>query len=83
MANGGDAGREDDVLEHNWRLACRVATAAGGLGAALAAALNLFVGVSAGMLVMAAAVTGLAIGLRLPPASPRQAMRKVRALLAV
>jgi hypothetical protein len=83
MVHGGSSRRDDAVLDQNWRLACRVATAAGGLGAALAAALHIFVGVGGGVLVAVAAVVALAIGLVLPPASPRQAVQRVRHRLLV
>ena len=78
MVHGGTWRQDDAVLDRNWRLACRVATASGGLAAALAAALYLFAGVSAGFLVVVTAVVALVIGLRLPPASPKLALQRVR-----
>jgi len=83
MVHGGTWRRDDAVLDRNWRLACRVATASGGLAAALAASLYLFAGVSAGFLVVVTAVVALVIGLRLPPASPKLALQRVRERLAV
>ncbi len=83
MVHGGTWRQDDAVLDRNWRLACRVATASGGLAAALAAALYLFAGVSAGFLVVATAVVALVIGLRLPPASPKLALQRVRERLVV
>ena len=83
MANGGTARRDDAALDRAWRLACRVATASAGMAAALAAALHVFVGVSATTLIVGAGITGLLIGLRLPPASPRLALARVRETLAV
>ena len=79
-----DGGRSDEhPLDAGWRLARRVATATGGIGAALAAALHVFVGVCGGVLVVFAAGVALAVGTRLPAASPRRSLRRLRHLLAV
>jgi hypothetical protein len=70
---GGGPGEEamDDVtLDRNFRLAVRVATASAGLGAALAGALHVFVGLSSGLLVATTAAGALVIGSFLPPAMP-------------
>ena len=65
---------DDATLDRNWRLACRGGHRVGGLAAALAAALYVFAGVSAGFLVVVAAIGALrdrqpAAG-RLAPAQP-------------
>jgi hypothetical protein len=73
---GGGPGEEamDDVtLDRNWRLAVRVATVSAGLGAALAGALHVFVGLGAGFLVATTSAGALVIGTLLPPALPLRA----------
>ena len=57
MVHGGYL--DDATLDRNWRLALRVAVASGGLAAALAAALHAFLGLSSGVLVVAAAVVAI------------------------
>ena len=79
----GATSGDDATLEQNWRLARRVATASAGFAAALAAALHVFVGVSGVTLVALTAVAALAIGSRLPAASPRHSLQRLRQLLAV
>jgi hypothetical protein len=61
---------DDMTLDRNWRLAVRVATVTAALGAALAGALHVFIGVGAGVLVTTTAAGALAIGSLLPPALP-------------
>jgi hypothetical protein len=80
MVDGGGRPRAD---EHNWRLAVRVATAASGLGAALAAALHVFLGVNSGVLVLVAATVAVIIGFTLPAVTPGRSLRRLRELLYV
>ena len=68
---------DEATLDRNWRLALRVAVASGGLTAAL----HVFAGVSSIVLVSIAAVTALLIGCRLPAASPRPSLRRLRELI--
>ncbi len=81
VVHGGSA--NEAMLDLNWRLARRVASATAGLGTALALALHVFVGVAAGPLVLATAVAALCVGSRLPAASPRHSLLRLRRLLAV
>ena len=69
---------DEATLDRNWRLALRVAAVSGGLAAALAVALHVFAGVSSVLLVTVAAIAALAIGSRLPAASPRPSLRRIR-----
>jgi hypothetical protein len=66
----GDEAMDDVTLDRNWRLAVRVATVSAGLGAALAGALHVFVGLGAGLLVATTSAGALLIGSLLPPALP-------------
>lgn len=59
-----------------WRVAVAAATASSVFAVALAGALQYFAGVSTAVLVVAAAVAGLAIGCHLPPTSPARAVRR-------
>lgn len=79
MVHGGEL--DEAVLDRNWRLALRVAVASAGLAAALAAALYVFVGVNSSLLVAVAGAAALLIGSRLPPASPRSSLRRLRQLV--
>ena len=74
---------DEQSLDAAWRLGRRVATATAALGAALAGALHVFAGVSGGVLVLLAGLSALAVGSRLPAASPRNSLRRLRHLLAV
>jgi len=74
---------DDAALDRNWRLACRVATVASALAVALALALQQFAGIGSGMLVALTAIVALALGSRLPAASPRLALQRVRDRLPV
>ena len=72
---------DEATLDRNWRLALRVAVASGGFAAALAAALHALAAVSSVLLVALAAATALLIGSRLPAASPRPSLRRLRELI--
>ena len=59
-----------------WRVAVAAATASSAFAVALAGALRYFAGVPSAVLLIAAAVAGLAIGCHLPPTSPARAVRR-------
>jgi hypothetical protein len=60
----------NEALHRAWPLVVRVAMVASALAAALGAALYRFAGVSPTPIVLATALLGLFIGLRLPAARP-------------
>jgi hypothetical protein len=69
--NGGvRTAMREEALHRAWPLVVRVAVVASLLATALGAALYRFAGVSATPIVLATALVGLVIGLRLPAARP-------------
>jgi predicted membrane-bound spermidine synthase len=68
--SGVTTAMRDEALYRAWPLVVRVALVTSLLAAALGAALYRFAGVSATPIVLATAVVGLLIGVRLPAARP-------------